>query len=146
MKRWIPILPILLLLLASGAANAGGRWGVRLELPFQAVAYAEQVVWSTSWQADDAGPLDLVGVEVLAGTEAIVDTEEVLSHNGHPPLTTQASYDIGHQLRFDALTPYLGVAMYWPREWVRLEVSAPWRVGRGRVDYRVALSVGGSWD
>jgi len=121
MKRWILILPILLPLLASGAAEAGGRWGVRLELPFQAVAYVEQVAWSTSWKADDPGPLDLLGVEILAGTEAIRDDETTV-------------------------TPYLGVATYWTSTWARMEVATPWRLPESAIDYRISLSIGGSWD
>lgn len=120
MKRRILILLILLPLLAS-VAEAGGRWGVRLELPFQAVAYVEQVAWSTSWTEEDPGPLALRGVEVLVGTEAVQDEQT-------------------------SVTPYAGVATYWQDEWARLEVAMPWRASRQRIDYRVAFSVGGSWD
>lgn len=118
-KRLTRILLIPLLALAF-AAEAGGRWGVRLELPFKTVAYAEQVAFSTAWNEDE-GPWDLSGLEILVGTEAVIQEET-------------------------AVTPYFGLALYWPTFWTRVEVTSPFRFDRQTFGFAASLSVGGSWD
>lgn len=115
------LIPLILLLALASVAEAGGRWGVRLEYPLQAVAYAEQVVWSTSWQNPEEAALALSGLEILAGTEAVLDDTQ-------------------------AVTPYLGIALYWSEVWGRLEVASPFSLDSQRFGYYISFSFGGSWD